>query len=95
MEKIVFTALTLQDLEALVIGCVQVCLKRHAAHYPGKRDDVPGQAAAAYVSKREAAKLISVCTSSIDNAARAGKLKRHYAGKKVLFERSAVLALVK
>lgn len=95
MEKVVFTALTKQDLEALVIDCVQVCLKHHAAQYPGKRDDVPGQAATPYVSKREAASLISVCQSSIDNAARAGKLKRHYVGKSVRFVRAEVLALAK
>ncbi len=95
LEKVLFTALTKQDLEALVIDCVQVCLKRHAAQQPAKRDDVPGQAATPYVSKREAARLISVCQSTIDNAARAGKLKRHYVGKAVRFDRSEVLALAK
>jgi hypothetical protein len=95
MEKVIFTALTKQDLEALVIDCVQVCLKRQAAQQPARRDDVPGQASPNYVNKREAARLISVCPSTIDNAARAGKLKRHYVGKSVRFLRSEVLALAK
>jgi excisionase family DNA binding protein len=95
MEKVVFTALTKQDLEALVIDCVQVCLKRHAVQHPGKKDDAPGQAAPPYVSKKEAARLLGVCASSVDNAARAGKLKRHYVGKSVRFDRSEVLSLAK
>jgi len=95
MEKVIFTALTKQDLEALVIDCVQVCLKRHAAQQPAKRDDVPGQAGANYVTKKEAARLISVCPSTIDNHARAEKLKRHYVGKSVRFDRLEVLALAK
>jgi excisionase family DNA binding protein len=95
MEKVVFTALTKQDLEALVIDCVQVCLKRHAAQQPAKRDDVPGQAASPYVSKREAARLLSCSPSTIDNHARAGHLTRHYIGKAVRFDRVQVLNLAK
>jgi excisionase family DNA binding protein len=95
MEQVVFTALSKQDLEALVIDCVQVCLKRHATHQPAKRDDTPGEAGQVYVSKREAAHLIGVCSSTIDNAARAQKIRRHYIGKSVRFLRSEVLALAK
>lgn len=95
MEKVVFTALTKQDLEALVIDCVQVCLKRHAAQQPAKRDDVPGQAGANYVTKKQAAQILSICTSTVDNAARSGKLKRFYVGKSVRFERLQVLELAK
>lgn len=95
MDKVLFTALTKQDLEALVIDCVQVCLKRNAAQHPLKKDAAQEQAAPPYVSKKEAARLLGVCTSSIDNAARAGKLKRHYVGKSVRFDRSEVLALAK
>ena len=96
MEKVVFTALTKQDLEALVIDCVQVCLKRQAAQQPAKRDDVPGQAGANYVTKREAARLISVCIATIDNARRAGKIKAHRIGNRaVRFDRNEVLALAK
>ena len=95
MEQVVFTALSKQDLEALVIDCVQVCLKRHAAQQPAKRDDTTGEAAPVYISKREAAHLIGVCSSTIDNAARAGKIRRHYVGKSVRFLRTEVLALAK
>lgn len=46
-----------------------------------------------HMTKKEAARLLSVCPSTIDNAARAGKLIRHYVGKSVRFEREQVLAL--
>lgn len=93
MEKVIFTALSKQDLEALVIDCVQVCLKRHAAQQPVRRGDEPGPAMPPYVSKREAARLLMCSTSSIDNYARAGKLQRCYVGKSVKFNRQAVLDL--
>lgn len=95
MEKVVFTALTKQDLEALVIDCVQVCLNRHNAKQTANPELAPGQAAPPFVSKREAARLLGLCTSSVDNAARRGELKRHYVGKAVRFDRAQVLALAK
>lgn len=51
--------------------------------------------AAPYVSKREAARLLSCSQSTIDNYARAGRLKRHYIGKSVRFDRLEVLSLAK
>jgi len=94
MEKVLFTALSKQDLEALVIDCVQVCLKKHAPQ--PARDTIPDEAAPPFVSKKEAARLLSCSPSSIDNFGRSGKLTRHYVGgKSVRFERSQVLALAK
>lgn len=95
MEKVIFTALTKQDLEALVIDCVQVCLKRHAAQQPAKRETEPGQAGEVFVNKRQAARLLSCSPSTIDNHARAGHLTRHYVGKAVRFDRQQVLALAR
>lgn len=96
MKDLVLTTLTRDELQALVIDSVKVCLKHYAPQpKPRQPDDEPGEAIPPYVSKREAARLISVCQSSIDGYARKGLLKRRYAGKKVLFERSEVLALIK
>lgn len=80
----------LENIEVLLLD-----LKRHATQQPAKRDDATGEAAPVYVSKREAAHLIGVCTSTIDNAARAKKIRRHYVGKSVRFLRTEVLALAK
>lgn len=91
---VLLTSLTKQDLEALVIDCVQVCLKRHTAQTPARRDDTPGEAGQAFVSKKQAARLLSCSPSTIDNHARAGRLTRHYVGgKSVRFDRLQVLAL--
>ena len=85
-----------EELESIVDARLKVFLERFAAQTKQRQpDDVPGQAGANYVSKREAARLISVCPSTIDNNARAGKLKRHYVGKSVRFDRGEVLALAK
>jgi excisionase family DNA binding protein len=50
---------------------------------------------AAALKHHEAAALLSCSRSTIDNAARAGKLRRHYIGKAVRFTRGEVLALAK
>ncbi len=83
--------LTRDELQDLVINSVKAVLANQPAH----RDTVPDEAAPIYVNKREAARLLSVCPSTIDNAARAGRLKRNYVGKSVRFERVQVLALTK
>lgn len=95
MERVIFTALTKQDLEALVIECVQICLKRHSAmqQQSSLQKEPPGQAGEAYINKRQAARLLSCSTSTIDNFARAKQLTRHYLGKAVRFDRQEVLAL--
>ncbi len=96
MERVIFTALTKQDLEALVIDCVQACLKRHyATQHTTQRDEPPGQAGEAYVNKRQAARLLSCSVSTIDNFARAKQLTRHYIGKAVRFDRQEVLSLAR
>jgi len=75
------------DLEQIIQETVQNALERFAENAPAPTVDAP------FIDKREAARLIGVCTSTIDNAARAGKLKRHYIGKSVRFDRAHVLAL--
>lgn len=47
------------------------------------------------LTKRQAANLIGVCQSTIDNHARAGNLSRLYVGKAVRFSRDEVLNLAK
>lgn len=59
------------------------------------KDVLPGQAAPPYVTKKEAARLLSCSPSTIDNYARAGILTRHYVGKAVRFDRQQVLGLAK
>jgi hypothetical protein len=91
MERTIITSLTPDEFRQIVVESVQHCLKT----YKPIQDSGPRQVDTPYVSKKEAAQIMSVCTSSIDNAARAGKIKRHYVGKKVLFDRVEVLALAK
>jgi len=62
---------------------------------PIDQENIPGQASPPYVSKREAARMLSCSQGTIDNFARAGKLKRSYLGKSVRFERAQVLGLTR
>ena len=75
------------DLEQIIQETVQSAFERFAENAPAPMVDAP------FIDKKEAARLIGVCTSTIDGAARAGRLKRHYIGKSVRFERAQVLAL--
>jgi len=95
MTDIVFTALTKQELEAMFDKRLELAFQRHAAQQPAKREVEPGEAGQTYVSKRQAARLLDCSPSTVDNAARAGKLRRHYVGKSVRFLRSEVLGLAK
>lgn len=46
------------------------------------------------LKKKDAARVLSCSTSTIDNMARAGRLTRHYVGKKsVRFDRAQVLSI--
>ena len=94
-NKVVVIALTEQEFEEMLDNRLELAFQRHAVKQPVKKDEPSGEGGAEYVSKKEAARLISVCTSTIDNAARAGKLRRHYVGKSVRFLRSEVLELAK
>ncbi len=87
----IVTTLTRQDLEALVIDCMKVVIK---ANQPAREEPpCPGPGQPEFLTKRQAAQKLGCSTSTIDNAARAGKLTRHYIGKTVRFRQEEVLAL--
>ncbi len=79
------------DLQTLIIDCVNACLKHYNPNPTPKAapEPTPGQ----LLTKKEAAKLLACSPSTIDNAARAGKLPRHYIGKSVRFQKEDVLNL--
>ena len=91
MNELLVTTLTRQDLEALVIDCVKVVMKNHQP--AGVEPPIPGPGEPEFLTKRQAAQKLGCSTSTIDNAARAGKLTRHYIGKTVRFRLEEVLAL--
>lgn len=91
MEKLIFTNYEERELEKLIIDCVNTCLRTIPVQLeaPTQPDSDPDE----LLKKREAAKLLSCSTSTIDNYARAGILPRHYVGRSVRFRRSDVLAI--
>lgn len=89
-------SMTRRELETLVIECVGACLKNATPPPRHTGNELPpGEAGSAFVSKRQAARLLSCSTGTIDNHARAGSLTRHYVGKAVRFDRQEVLSLAK
>ena len=93
MTEVIFTALTLQQLEAFLDKRLDLAFQRNVGKSSASQDNVPGQAAPPHVSKKEAARLLSCSQSSISNYARAGQLRRFYLGKSVRFERREVLGM--
>ena len=75
------------ELEQIISDQMQDAMERFAEMRPAIVADAP------FIGKKEAARLIGVCSSTIDNAARAGRLTRYYVGKSVRFDRTQVLAL--
>ncbi len=91
MERVLMTNLTPDELRDLIADVFTSLIKNQNA----AQDNVPGPAAPIHVTKREAARLLSCSQSTVSNLARAGKLKRFYAGKSVRFLRTEVLSLIK
>ena len=83
-ERMLVT-MTEKDLKAIVIQCVEQVLKQTQS-----QENEPQ-----YINKMQAAKILAVSRSTVENLARAGSIKRHYIGKKaVRYERKEVLDLV-
>lgn len=79
------------DLQTLIIDCVNVCLKHHKPSAPTVeiQEPDPGQ----LLTTKESARLLGVSPSTIGNHARAGNLTRLYIGKSVRFSREQVTSL--
>ena len=84
------SSLTRDELQDLIINSVKEAFINNQSEQESIDDTVP-----VYVSRKDAASLISVCKSTIDNAANAGRLRRYNVGKAVRFEREQVLGLVR
>lgn len=93
MSKLI--VITTEELETIFDSRLRVALNDFAQLLQRQPEAVSGQAAPPYVSKREAARLLGVCVSSVDNAARRGDLTPLYVGKAVRFDRVQVLNLAK
>lgn len=92
-KNVVLISLPLDDLETLIIDSVNACLKgqeQNQIERTKPEEANPND----LLTKKEAAKLLSCSTSTIDNYARAGVLTRNYVGRSVRFSRSDVLAIV-
>ena len=76
MSKLI--VITADELENIFDARLRVALKDFTAQTQRQPENVPGQAAPPYVSKKKAGRLLGVCVISVDNAARSWKLKRHY-----------------
>ena len=93
MQTTVITSLSYEELQTLISETLRKELKQIVP--PPRQEEPPGQAGEAFVSKKQAARLLSCSPSTIDNHARAGSLTRHYIGKAVRFDRQQVLNLAK
>lgn len=93
MQTTVITSLNYEEFRTLLSETIREELKQIAP--PPRQEETPGADGATYVNKRQAARLLSCSSSTIDNHARAGSLTRHYVGKAVRFDRQEVLSLAK
>lgn len=91
MQDLIVT-MTRSELERLLEDRVKFCLLTYIPVNPTPTA-APEPTTGQLLTKKEAAKLLACSTSSIDNAARAGRLPRHYIGKSVRFQKEDVLNL--
>lgn len=91
-EQTVLISLTVNELENLIIDCVNACLKVHNQQPQPAAPTTPDDPDR-LINKKEAASLLGCSQSTIDNFRRRGTLKSTKLGKAVRFRRSDVLAL--
>jgi excisionase family DNA binding protein len=89
MQDLIVT-MTKSDLEKIIEDRLRYCL---LTFLPNEQPTAQEPDSEQLLTKKQAADLIKVCTSTIDNHARAGKLSRRYVGKSVRFRRDDVLSL--
>ena len=94
-SEVVLISMPKSDLETLIINSVNACLKVHIRNQPKEQlaPAIEGQ----LLTKKEAANLLKVSTSTIDGYARAGILERVKIGTGnggVRFRQSDILAIV-
>lgn len=87
--------ISLDELEVVIVDCVNACLKSFTKYAPpppptAMPKEPDGDA---LLTKKQAAALLSVSTSTIDNYSRAGILERVLLGRAVRFRRADVLAI--
>ena len=87
--------ISLDVLAAFIDARLDAAFERNAHKLGAIQDNVPGQAASPFVTKREAAGVLRCSPGTVSNLARAGKLKRLYVGKSLRFSRSEVLNLAR
>lgn len=89
MQDLIVT-MTKSDLEKIIEDRLRHCF---LTFLPNEQPTVQEPDNEQLLNKKQAAKLIGVCPSTIDNHARAGNLTRRYIGKAVRFSRDEVLKL--
>ena len=97
MIETTFTAFNRQEFENLLFDVAKAAAKAALKEAQPVREESnsPDPGEPTFLTKRQAAQKLGCSTSTIDNAARAGKLTRHYLGKTVRFKLEEVLALAK
>jgi predicted DNA-binding transcriptional regulator AlpA len=89
MQDLIVT-MTKGDLEKIIEDRLRYCF---LTFLPNEQPKAQKPDTEQLLNKKQAAKLIGVCQSTIDNHARAGNLTRRYIGKAVRFSRDEVLHL--
>ncbi len=92
MQNLVFTQLSIPELRKVIRDEQEAILKDFFDSLQTTKEE--DNEAVMYINKKEAAKLWGCCTSTIDNKAREGIIKRYYIGKAVRFKKSEVLEAI-
>lgn len=93
MQELVLTTFTRQELENMVVDCMNACLTHNPlidklTRIADKKEDHP-----VYVNTAEAAKLTGLAKSTINKYGTNGILKKYKFGKAVRYKREDVIAL--
>lgn len=88
MKDVVLISMPVNDLQTLIIDCVNACLK-HYSPPPSQSElsDLPD-----FLTRKQAAKMLSVSLGTLDTWTKEGRIKKHRAGGIVRFRKDELLA---
>jgi excisionase family DNA binding protein len=85
-KDVVLFSIPVNDLQTLIIDCVNACLK-HYSPPQSEISDLPE-----FLTRKQAAKMLSVSLGTLDAWTREGRLTKHRAGAVVRYRKDELVA---
>lgn len=87
MKEVVLISMPVNDLQTLIIDCVNACLKHYSPPPQSELSDLPD-----FLTRKQASKMLSVSLGTLDSWTKEGRITKHRTGGVVRFRKDELLA---